>query len=108
MAKEFAKPFYNSKQWKKCRASFIAYRQSIDGGLCQMCKDELGYIVDHKEELTPDNITNSDIALNHNNFQYLCLNCHNKKTFAEDIKVNYYFDNQGQLQQLTNKSSTPP
>ena len=33
MAKEFAKPFYNSGQWKKCRAAYIKHRESLPGGL---------------------------------------------------------------------------
>ncbi len=78
MAKEFAKKFYNSKAWKECRQSYIDKRIAIDGGMCEHCKNELGYIVDHKEELTPDNIDNPYITLNHDNFQYLGLICHNK------------------------------
>lgn len=50
MAKEWAKPFYNSKQWKQCRKSYIAHRISIDGGMCEHCHRELGYI-DHITEL---------------------------------------------------------
>ena len=38
MAKEFAKGFYNSKQWKKCREAYIAHRKAIDGGMCETCK----------------------------------------------------------------------
>lgn len=85
MARKFAKKFYDSKAWKDCRKSFIAYRITIDGGMCQHCKDKLGYIVDHIIELTPENINNPNITLNHNNFQYLCLECHNKKTFGSDV-----------------------
>lgn len=79
MAKEFAKQFYNSKAWKNCRASFISERINIDGAVCQSCKSYLGYIVDHKQELTPENINDPDVALSHSNLQYLCLECHNKK-----------------------------
>lgn len=42
MAREFAKPFYNSGAWKKVRKTFIAHRVGIDGGLCQACKQEQG------------------------------------------------------------------
>ena len=104
MAKEFAKPFYNSKQWINCRKSFISYRITIDGGMCEHCKDKLGYIVDHIEELTPDNINNPEITLNHNNFQYLCLECHNKKTFGtykEIVREGLEFDSNGELIQKT-------
>lgn len=100
MAREFSKKFYNSKQWINCRKSFISYRITIDGGMCQHCKNELGYIVDHIEEITPDNINNPDITLNHNNLQYLCLVCHNKKTFGREVESNYYFDEDGQIHPL--------
>lgn len=73
MAKDFAKPFYNSKQWVKCRAAYI---QSVLG-LCEMCKKP-GYIVHHKEELSPENINNHSITLSWENLQYLCKSCHNK------------------------------
>lgn len=94
MAKDFSKQFYHSKSWIKCRAAFIAERINTDGGMCEHCKERLGYIVDHKEELTPSNIDNPDISLNQNNFQYLCLECHNKKT----LKKNFVgeFDEDGQ------------
>jgi hypothetical protein len=45
----------------------------------------MGYIVDHIEELTPANITDPNIALNHDNLQYLCLDCHNSKTFGAGL-----------------------
>lgn len=106
MAKEFAKKFYDSKAWKNCRQSFISYRISIDGGMCQHCKDKLGFIVDHKEELTPDNINSPDITLNHNNFQYLCLECHNTKTFGTDkeiVREGLMFNSNGELVQSPHK-----
>ena len=100
MAKEFAISFYKGKGWLKCRASFIAIRITIDGGACERCHDEPGYIVDHIIELTPDNINNPDISLNHSNLQYLCLACHNKKTFGRKhdvIRDGLMFDCNGDL-----------
>lgn len=105
MAKEFSKWFYNSSQWRKTRKAFIKYRQSIDGGLCEMCKEKMGYIVDHKIELTPYNINNPDISLSFNNFQYLCHNCHNKKTFRKWGEQKYEFDDNGMV---VPKLKTPP
>ncbi len=83
MAKAYAKKFYNSKEWIKARKSFISLRVSIDGGICQECKKDLGYIVDHVEEIKPINIDDPNITLNQENFRYLCLICHNRKTFGE-------------------------
>lgn len=37
MAQAFAKAFYKSTKWRKCRAAFVASRVNIDGGLCQIC-----------------------------------------------------------------------
>ena len=79
MAREFAKAFYNSKAWLKCRVAYIAKRKAIDGGLCESCHERPGYIVHHKIELTPDNINDSDIALGHGNLKYDCIECHNQE-----------------------------
>ena len=100
MARDFAKRFYNSKAWKLCRKSFIALRISVDGGMCQHCRVELGYICDHIEELTPDNINDPEITLSHDNLQYLCLVCHNKKTFGKaegPLRDDVMFDSNGDL-----------
>lgn len=100
MAKEFAKPFYNSKAWKQCRESFISKRISVDGGMCQCGCGELGYIVDHMEEITPENINDPDITLNHENLQYLTLECHNTKTFGSRegaTREDVMFDSSGDL-----------
>ena len=35
MAREFAKKFYNSKAWRKCRATYIEHRVAVDGGMCE-------------------------------------------------------------------------
>lgn len=77
--KEFAKRFYNSSAWKKCRASYISERRMIDGGVCEVCGQRMGYIVHHKEALTPSNISNPNIALNHNNLAYVCKPCHDEE-----------------------------
>lgn len=94
MAKIWAKQFYNSKAWLSCRGSFISKRIAIDGGMCEHCRERAGYIVDHIEELTPENINDPNVALDHNNFQYLCLECHNRKTF--NVESAGLFDEAGQ------------
>ncbi len=109
MAKEYAKKFYKSKAWQKCRASFISQRTIIDGAMCQHCKRRAGYIVDHIEEINPNNIDNPQITLNHKNLQYLCLKCHNRKTFGKGkdfnaVRDGLEFDSNGELV----KSYTPP
>lgn len=76
MAKEWAKAFYKSRKWIKCRDSYIQYRLSIDGGLCEECHDRPGYIVHHKVTLTADNINDPEVSLNHRRLEYVCKQCH--------------------------------
>jgi len=94
MAKEYAKSFYKSTAWLKCRASYIKKVY----GLCEHCSKP-GYIVDHIEEITPENIGDPDITLNHDNLQYLCTPCHNRKTFGkhDPIRDDVMFDEYGNL-----------
>ena len=96
MAREFAAAFYTSKKWRKCRRSYIGKRQAVDGGMCERCQREIGYIVHHKIWLTPDNITDPDVALNHEHLQYVCITCHNKIEEGERER-DYCFDEEGQL-----------
>lgn len=79
MAREFAKAFYNSTRWKKCRMAYIRHRKSVDGGMCESCRERPGYIVHHKTELTPENINDPDVTLGFWNLKYDCLECHNKE-----------------------------
>ena len=74
--KEFARAFYKSAAWKKCRAGYA----KAAGGLCERCLErglcEPGEIVHHKTELTPDNIHNPAVTLSWDNLQLVCRNCH--------------------------------
>lgn len=73
MAKEFAKKFYKSKEWKRCREAYI---KSVFG-LCQKCSKP-GVIVHHKKHLTPTNINDYEVSLGFENLELLCLECHNE------------------------------
>jgi 5-methylcytosine-specific restriction enzyme A len=92
--KPFAKKFYASKEWKKCRRTYII---SVHG-FCEHC-GAAGYIVDHVIEITPYNINDPSITLNHGNLQFLCTPCHNKKTFRKNSAVSsgVKFDENGDL-----------
>lgn len=97
MAREFAKRFYNSAAWKKCKASYI---KSVHG-LCERC-ERPGYIVHHKKYLTRNNIQDPNIALNQDNLEYLCLDCHNaehdfERKKNESTKKGYKFNERGEL-----------
>ena len=73
--------FYKSREWLKCRA---AYSSSV-GGLCERCKAKgiivPGYIVHHKDYITPENLSDPSIALSFDNLELLCLKCHNIEHF---------------------------
>jgi len=94
--KDFAKAFYKSKEWEKCRAGYIKYV----GGLCERCFKNgsivPGVIVHHKCYLSPENILDPSVTLNYDNLELLCIDCHNKEhiskrpqryTIAPDGKV---------------------
>lgn len=76
MAKAYAQAFYNSPEWRACRAAYI----SQVGGLCEDCLARgiytPGYIVHHKRELTPENIIDPEVALNYKNLRLVCKDCH--------------------------------
>jgi len=76
MAQDFARSFYNSAPWRKCRAAYIAKRIRIDGGLCERCRERQGYIVHHRIRLTAANIGDPEVSLNHANLRFECRDCH--------------------------------
>ena len=87
MAKEWAKDFYNSREWRECREAYI---QTVDG-LCERCLEKgivkPGYIVHHIEHLTPQNIDNPEVTLNWENLEYLCQTCHQHEHYLEEKEV---------------------
>ena len=76
--KDFAKKFYTSKKWRRCRSAYIAERIQQDGGLCEVCGERTGYIVHHKIPLDSGNINCPEISLNSDNLMYVCKDCHDK------------------------------
>lgn len=78
MAKDFAEKFYGSRAWKACREE---YRKK-QHGLCESCLSKgifkPGVIVHHIIELTPSNIDNPEVTLNHDNLKLLCRECHDE------------------------------
>ena len=99
MARDFSRPFYNSKAWKDCREGYI---QSVNG-LCERClandKYTPGYELHHKVWLTPENINNPYITLGWDNLQLLCSPCHSivHMTKHKAIRDDVMFDSEGQL-----------
>lgn len=104
MAKEFAKRFYKSKAWQKCRAGFIRSKF----GLCEKCGSP-GYIVHHKERLTPDNINDHNVTLNWNKLMYLCIECHNAiDCESKPTREGLAFDKNGNLIEVGAPYQAPP
>ena len=54
----------------------IDKRILIDGGLCEECHERAGYIVHHRTLLTPANISDPEVSLNHANLEFVCKKCH--------------------------------
>lgn len=91
--KPYAKKFYNSKAWKICRDSYFNSKY----GLCERCA-EPGKIVHHKKYITPENIDNPMITLNHNNLELLCQDCHNREHQSTGVTATgLAFDSEGNL-----------
>jgi 5-methylcytosine-specific restriction endonuclease McrA len=94
MARDFAKKFYNSKEWKKCRE---AYKRSRFG-ICERCQG-VGAEVHHKIYLSPDNINDPYITLSFENLELLCQSCHSKEHMSkyDVVREDVMFDSNGDL-----------
>lgn len=76
--------FYRKKVWRVCRDSYMSHV----GGLCERCLSRglivPAVIVHHKEHLTLETYTRPEIALNFDNLEALCQDCHNKEHFKKE------------------------
>ena len=79
MPNGFARKFYMSPEWIRCRESYAVSR----GWLCERCAAEgkiiPGVEVHHKIRLTRENLRDPDVALNWENLELLCKDCHLKE-----------------------------
>lgn len=79
MAQEWAMKLYKSREWRDLRRAVIQER----GLRCEQCgrlvRDASELTADHIRELTPETVQDADIALNQDNVQLLCAECHNRK-----------------------------
>jgi len=94
MAKEYAQSFYKSKAWRTVRKEVLR-RDLYTCAYCYARAEEVHHII----ELTPENISDVNIALNPNNLISLCHDCHTKitKGYTGDIQEGFYFDDDGQV-----------
>ena len=83
MAKPFARKFYSSKAWKTCRETYAGKKHY----LCENCLRKgiykPGEIVHHKIEIDPVTIEHPEIALNFDNLELLCRECHAERHTTE-------------------------
>lgn len=96
--KPWARKFYNSKAWRLCREDYI----KLVHDLCERC-GESGKIVHHKVYLTPQNINDPSISLNHDLLEYLCQSCHNTEhhgSVEPIVAEGLMFDEEGNLIQI--------
>jgi 5-methylcytosine-specific restriction endonuclease McrA len=91
----YAKKFYNSTVWRRCRDGFL----NIKLGICERC-GKPAEVVHHKVFITPNNINDTAITLNYENLEALCHDCHNKLHNKVEIYYRYKFDSNGNLKQL--------
>lgn len=92
------KQFYKTAAWRRARQAYIDERISIDGGLCEVCGQELGKIVHHVVWLDDRNCNDPAISLNPDNFKYECQTCHNKETDPrKENKLRYKYGPKGEL-----------
>lgn len=101
MAKDYAKAFYDSREWKECRKAYIA-RTDIHGGFCERClkrgEFKAGVIVHHKIYLTPRNINDPSVTLNFRNLELVCRDCHSEEHTPKTRR--YCFTARGEIAPL--------
>lgn len=93
--KEYAKTFYSSKAWQRCRD---AYKASV-GGLCERCKAkgrlQPAEIVHHVTHINPNNINDPNVTLNPANLMALCRDCHAE--VHQRVRKRYKTDKEGRI-----------
>ena len=76
--------FYTTWTWRKCRKAFA----DAKGNICERClkrgiveagSKDRPLEVHHKIPLTADNIKDPKVALNWNNLELLCKDCHDEE-----------------------------
>lgn len=76
-------PFYKTKAWLDCRA---AYLRKVNG-LCELCLShgilKPADIVHHKIHLDDRTARDPAVALNFDNLQALCIECHNSVHYGD-------------------------
>ena len=97
IAKEGAVEFYGSRKWKRCRKNYLSLHP-----VCEQC-EKLGRItpakiVHHKIYLDTQSYKDPEVALNFDNLESLCFDCHRSEHFRnKDCRDGLYFDADGNI-----------
>ena len=110
MAREFSRQFYQSNRWRKCAKAFAESKLYV----CERCHNQFPrhdgkrqrWIVHHKIPLTPENITDDNIAYGWDNLQLLCIECHNA-VHGRTPSRRMLFDADGNLVGFTEGAHSP-
>ena len=95
MAQDYAKPFYNSKKWIKCRDGFMTSKNYV----CEICGG-VAVICHHVEPITPANVNDPNVTLNWDLLMAVCVECHNRLHGASAVAEGLMFDADGNLIQI--------
>lgn len=92
MAKDYARGFYNSKQWKHTSKAYMQSRCYV----CGRCGG-LARIVHHRKHITPQNIHDPAVTLDWDNLEALCDECHNAAHGGGSCVDGVRFDKNGDM-----------
>ena len=91
--------FYGSKEWRRVSAAYMNSKLYI----CERC-GRPATICHHKKWLNASNVHDPNIALNQNNLEALCIECHNAEHGRRhDVAV---FDDKGNITEVKESEST--
>lgn len=98
MARDFAKAFYHSSKWQKCRVGYLSTHP-----YCERCEKN-GLLVPaehvhHKQYIdTPEKVNDPMLSLNWDNLEALCEPCHSKEHNAKpQLRDGLQFDKNGNI-----------
>lgn len=91
--------FYNSKAWRSVSAAYMSSKNY----LCERC-GRPAQICHHKTWLNAQNVHDPTVALNPDNLEAVCIECHNAiHSSQHDITV---FDKDGNVAEVKESAST--
>lgn len=91
--------FYESKQWRRISAAYMSSKSYI----CEEC-GKPATICHHKIWLDGSNVKDPEIALNFDNLEALCLDCHNRIHYSQHGLL--LFDKDGNITDVKESKDT--